>query len=82
MKAIYLIFSLLMLTLPSWAQSTGSIRGTVETFDGNPAEYVNVSIEGFSKGTAADSNGNFQMTSLAPGINCFRYWSCNTNTIY
>jgi iron complex outermembrane receptor protein len=49
------------------AQTTGSIRGTVKTSDGNPAEFVNVSIEGTTKGAIAASNGTYEIRNVAPG---------------
>src|SRR5690606_5008168 len=50
-----------------WAQSTGTVAGTVRTADGSPAEHVNVSIEGTSKGSVADRWGNFEIRNLTPG---------------
>ncbi|HYF68233.1 MAG TPA: TonB-dependent receptor [Ohtaekwangia sp.] len=68
MKSIYLIFSaILILQISALAQTTGSIKGTVKTADGNPAEYVNISIEGSSKGSVAGRKGNFEIRNLAPG---------------
>lgn len=51
----------------AWAQTTGSVVGHVRTSDGNPAEYVNISIEGTSKGTVADRRGHFEIRNLTPG---------------
>jgi iron complex outermembrane receptor protein len=66
MKALYL--SLLYFSaISALAQTSGSIRGSVKTSDGNPAEYVNISIEGTSKGTVADRNGYFEIKNLKPG---------------
>src|SRR5690606_19749718 len=62
-----LLLLALLATLTGWAQSTGSISGTVKTSDGSPAEYVNVGIEGTSRGTSADRNGNFEIKNLKPG---------------
>lgn len=67
MRFIYLIFLLLVPCLPSFSQSTGSVRGTVQTSDGAPAEYVNVSVEGLSRGSVADRKGNFEINNLQPG---------------
>jgi iron complex outermembrane receptor protein len=65
MKRIYLIFAIISGQLAGFAQNTGSVEGTIRTSDGNPAEYVNVSIEGTSKGTVADRNGFFEIRNLA-----------------
>lgn len=67
MRPIYLIFFLLSSALASQAQVTGSVQGTVKSSDGTPAEHVNVSIEGLSKGSVADRNGNFRIDNLRPG---------------
>lgn len=67
MRCIYLIFLLLASYLPSFGQSTGSVRGSVKTSDGTPAAYVNISVEGSSKGTVADRKGNFEIKNLQAG---------------
>jgi iron complex outermembrane recepter protein len=69
MKSIYMWCLLSIFCGSAWAQSagTGSIRGTVKTSDGNPAEYVNVNIEGTAKGAVADSKGGFVISRIAPG---------------
>ncbi len=68
MKPLYLFLFLLFLVSPLmvWSQS-GSIRGIVKTSDGNPAEFVNIAIEGTSKGDIADKNGKFEIRNVAPG---------------
>ena len=68
MKSRYLFLVLLFLTSPLlvWSQS-GSIRGVVKTSDGNSAEFVNIAIEGTSKGDIADKNGKFEIRNVAPG---------------
>lgn len=66
MKRI-LIVVLLAWQGTAWAQSTGTVAGTVQTSDGRPAEYVNISIEGTSRGTVADRQGNFEIRNLTPG---------------
>ncbi|MBT1704750.1 TonB-dependent receptor [Chryseosolibacter indicus] len=67
MKHIYLIIAITLAQLSTWAQNPGSVRGTVKTSDGNPAEFVNVSIEGTAKGTIADKKGDFEIRNVAPG---------------
>ena len=68
MKSRYLFLVLLFLTSPLlvWSQS-GSIRGVVKTSDGNSAEFVNIAIEGTSKGDIADKNGKFEIRDVAHG---------------
>lgn len=67
MRPIYLILLLLSFSLPSFSQQAGSVKGSVKTSDGTPAEYVNISIEGLPKGAVADRDGNFQINNLQPG---------------
>lgn len=68
MKSLYLFLILAFTTSPLlvWSQS-GSIRGVVKTSDGNPAEFVNIAIEGTAKGDIADKNGKFEIRNVAPG---------------
>lgn len=67
-KILHLIIltTLLLIGFPLLAQN-GSIRGTVRTSDGNPAEYVNISLKGTSRGAVADKLGNYQINGVAPG---------------
>lgn len=67
MKFIYLFLFLTIGQLPVLGQMSGSIRGTVKTSDGNPAEFVNVSIEGTLKGAVAGRNGNYEIKNVTPG---------------
>jgi iron complex outermembrane receptor protein len=46
---------------------TGIIKGKVTTSDGNPAEYVNITIPGSNKGVIVDKNGNFEIRNVKPG---------------
>lgn len=62
---ISLIF--LLATLTSVAQSKhGTIKGTVKTSDGVPAELVLISIKGVASATA-DRNGNYIIKSIPEG---------------
>jgi iron complex outermembrane recepter protein len=67
MKTLYTLIFTLLSTIPLLGQGTGSIQGTIRTSDGNPAEFVNVSIEGTTKGGVADQNGYFEIRNLKPG---------------
>jgi iron complex outermembrane receptor protein len=67
MKSLALTLLMLLSGSVLWAQTTGSVSGTVKTSDGSPAEFVNVMLEGTSKGTVADSRGRFKIGNLAPG---------------
>lgn len=67
MKTIYPLLLLLIGHGLVLGQSTGSIKGSVKTSDGDAGEFVNVSIEGTSKGTIADHKGNYEIRNVAPG---------------
>lgn len=67
MKTFYTLLFCLVLIPGVFAQSTASIEGTIKTSDGNPAEYVNIAVEGTTKGAVADHNGYFEIRNLKPG---------------
>src|SRR5687767_13830182 len=66
MKRVILIFAVIF-PLGAFAQTTGSVQGTITTSDGTAAEYVTVSIKGTSKGAVADQEGFFEIKNLSPG---------------
>lgn len=62
-----LTISLIMGHLIILAQNgTGSIKGTVKTRDGKPAEFVNVTIEG-GKSAQVDTKGKYLLKDLKSG---------------
>lgn len=67
MQRIYLILALLFTHLSAIGQTSGIVKGTVKTVDGNPADHVNISIEGTSRGAVADWKGFFEIKNLSPG---------------
>lgn len=67
MNRTLLIIFLAIAQLTAVAQSGGTVQGTVNSSDGQPAEYVNVSIEGTSKGTVADRKGFFEIRNVKAG---------------
>ncbi|WP_257657928.1 TonB-dependent receptor [Parapedobacter lycopersici] len=62
----YYTFLLLLTTVLASAQ-TGTITGTVTTYDGRPAESVNVTVNGTSRGATVGRNGNYQINNVQPG---------------
>jgi len=60
---ILFIFS----TILCFAQN-GNITGSVQTSDGQPAEFVSVAIGGTSKGALTDKNGAYQIKNVQPGL--------------
>lgn len=67
MKTLLLSLLFFTSTLTTYGQGVGSVEGTIKTSDGSPAEFVNISIEGTSKGTIADGNGKFAIRNIKPG---------------
>ncbi|MEX2350543.1 MAG: TonB-dependent receptor [Flavobacteriaceae bacterium] len=60
------LFILVFISQGVAAQETFKISGTVET-QREPLPFVNVYIEGTSKGTTTDINGVYSLTGLLPG---------------
>jgi len=67
MRSLYLVLLLLAASLGAIAQNHGSIGGTVTSSDGTPAEFVNVTLKGTSKGAVADRRGRFVIGAITPG---------------
>ncbi len=67
MKFIYLFLFVILGFGPLFGQNTGTIRGTIKTSDGSPAEFVNVGIQGTAKGTVAGRNGHFEIAKVPAG---------------
>ncbi len=66
MRTFYFIV-LFLISTTAIAQTTGSVGGTIRTSDGNPAEFVNVSLKGTAKGAVADKNGYYAINNITPG---------------
>ncbi|RAW00665.1 TonB-dependent receptor [Pseudochryseolinea flava] len=67
MKYIYFFLMIIGCHYTALSQTTGGLRGSVKTSDGNPAAFVNVSIQGTSKGATADWQGNYEIKNVPPG---------------
>jgi len=73
MKKLYtILLSLLFISALAFAgddevEKNGSIKGRVQTSDGQPAAYVSVGITKSNKGTTTDDNGNYRLTGIKPG---------------
>lgn len=58
----------LVYVLPSQAQQPAAVlTGTVNTADGKPAEYVNITLQGTPRGTTVDAKGHYRLGNLIPG---------------
>lgn len=66
LKHFYFTFLLLFSSAIAFAQ-TGTIRGTVKTSDGQPAEFVTIGLKGTGKGTTVNQKGNYQLNRISPG---------------
>ena len=64
---IILSFSLLLIGLPSLAQTHGSISGVVKTSDGNPASFVNVNLKENHKGVTTAEDGSYLLKNVSAG---------------
>lgn len=68
MKKTFLWIILLLLPVFAWAQSGGTIKGKIFSSTNNaPVDFANIAIQGSSKGTISDENGNYEITGLAVG---------------
>ncbi len=60
------IIASVFLSISAFAQ-TGTIKGTVKTSDGQPAEMVNIGLKGTSKGNTTNSKGEYEIKNIEPG---------------
>ena len=64
-----LTFLIVMHAVCGRAQQPGAVvSGTVTTADGKPAEFVNITLQGTTKGTAVDAKGHYRLGNIAPGM--------------
>lgn len=50
------------------AQQPGAVlTGNVNTADGKPAEFVNITLQGTPKGTTVDAKGHYRLNNIVPG---------------
>jgi len=65
-KRFYFTLSFIFVSAIVFAQ-TGTIRGTVKTSDGKPAEMVTIALQNTTRGTSVNAKGNYQLNKVAPG---------------
>lgn len=52
---------------PVKGESRGNLKGSVQTSDGEPADFVNVQVKGTMKGTITNDRGEFAIKNLPAG---------------
>ena len=67
MRKISKLVALTMLLSLSWSQTSGKVRGTVSSADGQPLVGANVVIGGTSKGAATDGDGGYTILGVNAG---------------
>ena len=51
----------------AFAQTAGTLKGTVKTSDGKPAEFVNIQIKETDQGTSVTQSGHYTIHNIKPG---------------
>ncbi len=59
--------AMVLIAYQASAQQTGTVKGTVKTSDGKPAEYVTIALKGTSKGATVGATGGYQINHITPG---------------
>jgi iron complex outermembrane receptor protein len=69
LKTLFLFITIYLSASFTYAQSAinGSIKGTVKTADGKPAEGVTVAIKELKKGTIVNRDGEFTLNHITKG---------------
>lgn len=66
---LFTVFFSLFIYGSAWAQNaTGIVKGNVKTADNQPAEFVSVAIKTTTKGAITNSQGDFVINKVTPGI--------------
>ena len=80
----FLIIVFISIGMPSFAQVFGEVSGTVKDERGAPLPSVSVYLEGTTKGTTTDFDGNYLIAEVAPGSYnlIFSYVGYESQTVY
>ncbi|NMM49523.1 TonB-dependent receptor [Marinigracilibium pacificum] len=62
-----LFYSLIVTCAFGIKAQNGSIEGQITTSDGEPAAFVNIILEGTTKGTSSNEKGFYRITEIKPG---------------
>ena len=68
MRKLSQLVALVVLVSFAWTQTTGKIRGTVSSSDGQALVGANVIVDGTSKGAATDADGGFTILNVEAGV--------------
>lgn len=66
MNKIFTLIAILFIFSNVDAQ-VGHVRGAIKTYDGNPAEFVNVEVKGTRLGAVANKYGMYEIKNIKPG---------------
>ncbi len=67
MKKLLLFLTLLVFTSGQAIAQNATIKGTIKTSDGRPAQFVYVALKGTTKGTATNASGDFELKKIESG---------------
>ncbi|MBC8186383.1 TonB-dependent receptor [candidate division KSB1 bacterium] len=65
--SLIVAISILLIALPVFSQTTGTVSGVVTNEDGNGLPGANISIKGTSLGAATDLDGKYVINKVPPG---------------
>ena len=68
MRKISQLVALFVLVSFAWTQTTGKIRGTINSSDGQALAGANVMVDGTNKGAATDADGGFTILNIEAGV--------------
>jgi len=67
MKIFTLTAGMLLISIISFGQQLGSIKGKVTTSNGKPAAYITVGLKGKGQGATTDDEGKYGINRVKPG---------------
>lgn len=81
MKHLYLFISFIVLHFTVSAQ-TGTIKGQINSADGQPAPFVTIGIKDTKRGALTDEDGQFLLKNIKPGNYTLVITYTGTKTLY
>ncbi|MFW0715592.1 TonB-dependent siderophore receptor [Pedobacter sp. N23S346] len=80
MKIFSLTAGMLLISIISFGQQLGSIKGKVTTSNGKPAAYINVGLKGKGQGATTDDEGKYAINRVKPGTYTLKASAVGINT--